>query len=182
MANTIQTIQKTREYLDYVERHILNVNKAWEELNIKCRLKGFNWIYDDFIWNIINENIKHHDLSKLSISEFVQYRQYFYPAEGEEKNKELMNEGWMHHLGNNPHHWQYWTERDYAYPNQKLIYLIENICDWMAMGYEFGDTAQEYYENNKDKIILPEWAIKEMYKIFEIIYPQVSEGENKNFV
>ena len=38
MANTIQTIQKTREYLDYVERHILNVNKAWEELNIKCRL------------------------------------------------------------------------------------------------------------------------------------------------
>ena len=47
MANTIQTIQKTREYLDYVERHILNVNKAWEELNIKCRLKGFNWIYDD---------------------------------------------------------------------------------------------------------------------------------------
>ncbi len=177
MANTIQTIQKTREYLDYVERHILNVNKAWEELNIKCRLKGFNWIYDDFIWNIINENIKHHDLSKLSISEFVQYRQYFYPAEGEEKNKELMNEGWMHHLGNNPHHWQYWTERDYAYPNQKLIYLIENICDWMAMGYEFGDTAQEYYENNKDKIILPEWAIKEMYKIFEIIYPQVSEGK-----
>ena len=93
-----------------------------------------------------------------------------------------MNEGWMHHLGNNPHHWQYWTERDYAYPNQKLIYLIENICDWMAMGYEFGDTAQEYYENNKDKIILPEWAIKEMYKIFEIIYPQVREGKNKNCV
>jgi hypothetical protein len=47
----------------------------------------------------------------------------------------------------------------------------------MAMGYEFGDTAQEYYENNKDKIFLPEWAIKEMYKIFEIIYPQVSDGK-----
>ena len=104
-----ELIQKTREYLDYVERHYNNVQKAWVELNEKCKGKGFNWLYDDFIWNTINENIKHHDLSKLSISEFVQYRQYFYPAEGEEKNKELMNEAWMHHLGNNPHHWQYWT-------------------------------------------------------------------------
>ena len=53
--------------------------------------------------------------------------------------------------------------------------LIKPIT--IAMGYEFGDTAKEYYENNKDKIILPEWAIKEMYKIFEIIYPQVSDGK-----
>ena len=53
--------------------------------------------------------------------------------------------------------------------------LIKPIT--IAMGYEFGDTVKEYYENNKDKIILPEWAIKEMYKIFEIIYPQVSDGK-----
>ena len=42
----------------------------------------------------------------------------------------------------------------------------------MAMGYEFGDTAKEYYENNKAKIDLPKWAIDEMYKIFDIVYPE----------
>lgn len=165
-----ELIQKTREYLDYVERHYNNVQKAWQELNDKCKNNGFNWLYDDVIWHAINDNIKRHDMSKLGVNEFVQYRQYFYPTSSEVKDKELMNQAWNHRLGNNPHHWQNWTERDYYYPNQSLIYFIENICDWMAMGYEFGDTAKEYYESNKDKIDLPEWAIKEMYLIFDIIY------------
>ena len=173
----LELLAKTREYLDYVERHYNNVQKAWKELNEKCKNNGFLWLSDDFIWGTINENVKNHDLSKLSRYEFVQYRQFFYPTSTEIKDKKLMEQGWAHHVENNAHHWQYWTQRDYAYENQALIYFIENICDWMAMGYEFGDTAKEYYENNKDKIILPEWAIKEMYKIFAIIYPQVSEGE-----
>ena len=85
--NMQELIQKTREYLDYVERHYNNVQKAWAELNEKCKGKGFNWLYDDFIWNNINENIKHHDESKLSRYEFVQYRQFFYPTSYEQKDK-----------------------------------------------------------------------------------------------
>lgn len=162
----LETIQKTREYLDYIERHYLNVQKAWEELNTKCQGYGFNWIYDNVIWDEINGNIKDHDLSKLSQYEFVQYRQFFYPTSNETKDKELMNEAWLHHLEKNKHHWQNWTQSN---PNH-IPFLIENICDWMAMGYEFGDTAKEYYENNKTKINLPEWAEKEMYEIFDIIY------------
>lgn len=165
-----ELIDKTREYLDYVERHFFNVKKAWTELNDKCKNSGFNWIDDDFIWSSINENIKIHDKSKLSINEFIQYRQYFYPTGDESPNKDLMNKAWHHHLGHNSHHWQNWTERDYAYPNQQLTYLIENICDWMAMGYEFGDTAKEYYDKNKNTIILPDWAVKHMNEIFNIIY------------
>lgn len=171
-----ELLNKTREYIDYVERHYNNVQKAWQELNEKCKGHGFEWLYDDFIWNIINQNIKIHDLSKLSEKEFIQYRQFFKPTNYEVNNnlkdKDLMQKAWNHHLNNNHHHWQTWTNTDYYYPNQKLIYFIENICDWMAMGYEFGDTAKEYYENNKDKIILPEWAIKHMYEIFDIIYPE----------
>ena len=44
------------------------------------------------------------------------------------------------------------------------------VLDWMAMGYKFGDTAQEYYEKNKEKIELPDWAIEFIYEIFRRVY------------
>lgn len=162
-----ELINKTREYLDYVERHFHNVKKAWDELNTKCDGHGFNWLYDDFIWHCINENIKIHDKSKLSKEEFCQYRQFFYPTKDEEKDKTQFNKAWENHLKLNAHHWQNWTKNH----SGSISFLIENICDWMAMGYEFGDTAKEYYENNKEKIYMPEWAVKHMYEIFNIIYP-----------
>jgi hypothetical protein len=43
------------------------------------------------------------------------------------------------------------------------------VIDWMAMGYKFGDTAQQYYEKNKEKIKLPGYAVKFMYEIFNRI-------------
>lgn len=170
----LELIRKNREYLDYIERHYNNVQRAWKELNDKCKGQGFSWLYDDSIWFLIDVNIKNHDISKLSRYEFVSYRQFFYPTEKEIKDKGLFNDAWRHHLENNPHHWENWTKN---YPNS-IHYLIENICDWMAMGYEFGDTAKEYYENNKYKIHLPEWAVSYMYEIFNIIYKE-DESENK---
>lgn len=168
-----ELIQKTREYLDYVERHYNNVQKAWQEIQDKCgtvKDGSFRFLYDDFVYFNIDNNIKNHDKSKLSKEEFVQYRQFFYPTSYEIKDKDLMNKAWENHLKENDHHWQTWTER---YKNNNYaseIFLIENICDWMAMGYEFGDTAKEYYENNKEKINLPDWAIELMYKIFDKVY------------
>jgi len=43
------------------------------------------------------------------------------------------------------------------------------VLDWMAMGYKFGDTAQEYYEKNKEKIKIPSWAVDFIYQIFDRI-------------
>lgn len=168
--SVLDKVKKTREYVDYIEEHIINVQRCWKELQEKCIGGGFIWLSDDFIFWNINENIKNHDESKLTKEEFTQYRNYFFNADYEERNKADFKKAWDNHLIKNDHHWQTWTQKDYMYDNQKLIYLIENICDWMAMGVKFGDTAKEYYENNKEEIKLPEWAIKEMYRIFEIIY------------
>ena len=165
-------LQKFREYLDYIERHYDNVQKAWATINKECAHKNFRFLYDDFVWGLINENIKNHDLSKLSSQEFTQYRQFFFPADGEEKNKELMNTAWSHHCDNNHHHWQNWTATQFADPYSAEIYLVENIVDWMAMGYEFGDTAKEYYEKMKGEINFPEWAVKLMYEIFDCVYQE----------
>lgn len=164
----IELIKKTREYLDYVEQHYNNVQKAWQILQDKC--KDMRFIYDDFVFGCIDANIKRHDESKLSVEEFVQYRQFFYPVLGEKKNRTLFTSAWANHLNKNLHHWQSWTSQDFKDPYSAEIYLVENICDWMAMGFEKGDNAKEYYESNKDSINMPDWAVKFMYEVFERIY------------
>lgn len=164
-----EKIAKFREYLDYFERHYDNVQKAWALLNEKCPNDEFIFIWDDFIWGSIDVAIKMHDESKLSAQEFTQYRNYFFPADGEEKDKLSFDFAWEHHLDQNEHHWQNWTQKEGLHVYSE-IFLVQMICDWVAMGFEKGDTAREYYEKNKGSIHLPEWAVKLMYQIFECIY------------
>ena len=171
----IEKINKFREYLDYIEEHYNNVQKAWKIINDKCQNKGFRFIYDDFVWHTIDSEVKAHDLSKLSSEEFTQYRQFFFPCEGEDKDKALFKKAWEHHKANNEHHWQTWTERHEKNPYADA-FLIMNIVDWVAMGIKFNDTAKDYYEKNKADIKLPDWAIELMYKVFDCIYP--CDGKN----
>ncbi len=42
----LDLIGKTREYLDYLEEHILNVDRAWKEIQKSC--KHMKFIYDDY--------------------------------------------------------------------------------------------------------------------------------------
>lgn len=174
----LDKIQKFREYLDYVERHYNNVQKAWKLINDNCK-NGFRFISDDYVWHTIDQNVKNHDLSKLSKEEFTQYRQFFYPTKDEVKDKEQFLSAWENHKKENAHHWQNWTV-NYANHPYADIFLVENIVDWVAMGFEFGDTARDYYENNKEEIKLPEWAIKDMYAIFDCIYPVDKKAVEKN--
>jgi hypothetical protein len=162
-----EKIQKFREYLDYIEEHYNNVQKAWKLINDKCKRKGFRFIYDDFVWHMIDTEVKQHDISKLSEEEFTQYRQYFFPCKDETKDKDLFKKAWEHHKQKNEHHWQTWTKNKGIYSD---AYLVMNIVDWVAMGMKFNDTAKAYYEKNKDEINMPEWAIALMYEIFDCIY------------
>jgi len=166
-------IQKTKEYLDYIERHIDNVEKAWELIKDNCSDKGFNFLEDKTLYELIEHDVIWHDLSKLSEYEFVQYRQYFFPAPFEIKSKNKFLTAWEHHKEYNKHHWQSWIKHLETTPSDishKEVYVVTMVIDWVAMGFEFGDTAKSYYESNKDNIELPEWAITLMYKIFDCIY------------
>lgn len=152
-------INKTREYLDYIEDHLKNVQKSWDEIKIKC--KDMRFMYDDFFYFSINDAIENHDVSKLSEFELVQYRESFFPVNESRK----LGEAWDHHKNNNPHHWENWTSIPYDYASWE-VHCVCMICDWQAMGYKFGDTAKGYYEKNKDKINIPEKMIPFMYEIF----------------
>ena len=161
-----ELINKTSEYLEYVEDHVKNVQKAWEVLKKKCHDMRFIW--DDFYYFTILSEIESHDISKLSEQEFVQYRKSFYPAEFE--SKYVLDEAWEHHKKNNRHHWENWTTMEtVSFPDEWEIHCAHMICDWMAMGYKFGDTPRQYYEKNADKIKIPGYAIDFIYEIFNKI-------------
>jgi len=162
------TLKESKDsYIKYIEEHVENVKKAWKLIEEKCPdiLKAF----DGMIVYRIDELIQKHDQSKYSQEEFDAYRQYFFTADKEIKNEELFNKAWEHHKQNNPHHWQIWTVGNFS-DYDKYAYFIENMCDWIAMGFKFNDTAKVYYERNKHEIKLPQYYIDVMYKIFDKVY------------
>ncbi len=148
-------VQKFREYLDYLEEHLENVRKAFNDLSQKC--DGLWWVGDDTSWHSIRQQVCHHDISKFSEEEFVEYQMAFFPVKGEEST---LNDAWEHHKNNNTHH------HESLKNNWDIVHMI---IDWTAMGYKFGDTAQEYYENNMDKMTITDEQKEIMYEIFNKI-------------
>lgn len=157
-----ETIQKTREYLDYIERHYDNVQKAWKEIKEKC--KHLEILKDENNVAFLDTEILQHDLSKLSEEEFTEYRKTFYPTSKE--RRAYLDKAWYHHKLFNPHHWENWTER-----KGSLAYLhcIHMIVDWTAMSYDLGGTAKEYYELNQHVINIPEEYVSFMYEVFDCL-------------
>lgn len=142
---------KKELYKDYIYEHMQNVQKAWNNMkNIPECLELINKYCPDSI-NVIDNMIKNHDQSKYSKEEFNSYRKQFFPINVEEKkqNKAAFDRAWEHHYMNNPHHWDYWDKIGSDMP---FIYIVEMVCDWEAMGYKFGNTSLEWYNDNKDKI------------------------------
>ena len=168
------------KYLDYVNNHIENVQKAWNE--------EVSLLEDDFIKEHKDDlaaQIAAHDASKYDEEEFDAYRANYNPINDQEKidNEANFQAAWYHHFQNNPHHWQHWidekgelkplTDEDAV----KSAY-IEMICDWQAMGYVFGDTAKQYYDQNKDIIkIYPE--LKDWFEGLLDQLEDLTESRNK---
>ena len=160
---------KTQEYLDYIKEHYENVQKAWKEIQEKCSNMRFVW--DDFVWSMIDGAVKIHDESKLSIEEFVPYRMKFFPTEQEKDADKIgvnFDRAWLHHKEHNSHHPQKWTMREkFKTPYDDEVDCVHMVVDWTAMSYRFGSSAHEFYEQNKDNINLPTWAVKFIYEIFK---------------
>lgn len=167
----LKHIAKIREYCDYIEEHLKNVSEAWREIQEKCT--DMRVVWDDFYYNSTGTFIVQHDLSKFSPEEFIQYQRNFFPVG--EKDDSVFDESWKHHIENNPHHWENWTQSIYQKKNgcgfihDWECHCVCMVCDWMAMGKKFGDTAQSYYEANKHKIDLPDHAVSFIYEIFDRI-------------
>ena len=169
--------RKEKQYLKYLENHKDNVVDAFYDLVMCPDMDWFDWepIHVD-----LYERVLKHDDSKYLVEEFDAYRKQYYPVNEEEKilNAEAFEKAWEHHWKNNTHHWQA-RQNDFCRENEltktQLLDCLENIIDWMAMGYVYHDRPYQFYEKNKDKIILPKAQRDFMEKV-------IYEGIDKRYV
>ncbi len=185
-------IKATRDYVDYVENHYNNVQKAFAEFSrrIAKAMKIHKYsefitqteLFDDYMCLSLEGMIKKHDLSKLSKEEFTQYRDNFFPLNEKAKNanKEDFEKAWEHHKQCNLHHWQ--SRINHNGRNLPLalddLFAIENVMDWIAMAYAFNETPiNKYYLENKQKMQLDARDTMIIETVYEIMLDKDLEVE-----
>lgn len=162
---SINKNKKKFEYLDYINEHIRNVNKAYGYLFLPLLdIEIISDVLDEreFKNAILNvqKYIVDHDATKFSDEEFEAYRANFYPTDYEktlDDNYQMMvkqefEEAWRHHYENNRHHTLYWLNKETNTINDMdLEGIIEMICDWEAMSIKFNSKTVDWYNNKADK-------------------------------
>lgn len=161
------------KYNDYLEEHISNVKKGYEWL-VKNDIIDINQATNAY------HNVYEHDQSKYSPSEWLEYANYFY-GEQTEKVKERFDYAWLHHIHNNPHHWQYWVLINDDDGTKVLDipeeYIIEMICDWWAFSWKSGNLYEifDWYDDHKDKMIISNNSKTIVEDLLHKIYTKLEE-------
>lgn len=147
-------------YNHYLMEHVHNVVYAYEWLKANLPdidgLSGIGAGLDYF-----------HDSSKYGLQEFDAYDDYYYRKEKTPEVVAAYKKAWLHHIHNNPHHWQHWVLINDEEPVEALEmpdnYIIEMICDWWSFGWRAKNPRElfNWYKENKGKIVLhPNTRIK----------------------
>lgn len=127
-------------YDDYLTSHIANVQKAADWI-----LSRFPGIIDAEEEAALRTNLLAHDNSKYTTEEYDQYDQYFYGNRSFKVMKNF-NCAWLHHIHQNPHHWQYWILVHDDEPEECLEmpgrYVLEMIADWWSFSWKSGKLWQ----------------------------------------
>lgn len=164
----------SKEYDAYIREHRENVEK------------GFRWMVEHFRKNLeeigmgeLEWLIAHHDYSKESQEEYTAYDDYFYGGNRSFAVVRDFNFAWLHHIHNNPHHWQHWVlinddpENGNIGLDMPAKYIIEMICDWWSFSWKTGNLFEifDWYNRHKDYMVLSNQT-----RIFVEIYLAMMKG------
>lgn len=167
------------EYQNYLQKHIQNVQLAYDWLSthvpeIWKEMIGYEW------------QLKLHDQSKYSLEEYDAYDKYFY---GNNKSYQVVNDfnyAWLHHIHNNPHHWQYWVLEGDDDPDKALEmpfrYVIEMICDWWSFSFASGNYYEifDWYKDHERKMKLHPNTRRLVIKILNDIRKELDKEKEEN--
>jgi hypothetical protein len=161
------------EYTQYIVEHKANVEKA------------YRWIQDHNIFEDCEfpVHILEHDLSKYGAEEYSAYDNYFYGKKTEDVKRDF-DYAWLHHIHNNPHHWQYWVLINDEDGTKALEmpeeYALEMVCDWWAFSHKSGNLKEifDWYKSHKKNMILHEKTRKFVEDLLDKIKKALEEEEN----
>ena len=144
------------------------------------------WTYFKYIvehkWNVGIECFKAglffhaftHDISKFLPSEFIPYARFFHSKnrtkeyKTSDENDENFQLGWNRHQKRNKHHWNFWVLETKPI-KMPIVYMFEMMLDWKAITYIFGDSISNYWNRNRDKMILHAKTIAFVEKYKEVL-------------
>lgn len=171
----------SKEYDEYIKQHKDNVYKAFQWLT-----ENLPEIFDNELRNMCESSCRYlHDTSKNDPYEYDAYDRYFY---GRNKSYEVVqdfNRAWLHHIHNNPHHWQYWILLNDEPDEGEIIldmpdvYIIEMVCDWMSFSIAKGDLNEifNWYDEHKDYMKLSDYTRMKVEGILNKIHMKLSESD-----
>ena len=137
----------------YIREHINNIGR------------GFKWFKENYpkaiaeIELTLVNQIMLHDDSKWGDEEYNAYDEYFY---GEKENQDAFNYAWLHHIHNNPHHWQHWVlmndDEGTVALDIPYNYIMEMILDWWSFSWKTGNLYEifNWYADHEKIMILNE--------------------------
>ena len=157
-------------YDNYIYEHCENV------------LRGLQWMRDHIpevgdadIWAKAMDAANLHDDSKWGVQEYDAYDRYFYGSRSSEVVRKF-DYAWLHHIHNNPHHWQYWVlfqddpkGKEFVNPEtgdriktpfkaleMPRYEILHMIADWWSFSWKTGRYEEifEWYDQHKKKMIL----------------------------
>ena len=156
LADERQAIDKNKNiYMNYIKNHKEKVVKAYNEYMIPLMNRTPNPDLEEAIIKA-GRNVINHDLSKYEPVEFEAYRRHFYPTEFEKQDPKfedvtrvLYDAAWVHHNQNNEHHPEHWGLDRNPPEDMPLEFVIEMLCDWLAMGMYYKSSTREWWSSKK---------------------------------
>ena len=146
----------SKEYTTYLTEHIANAQKAGKWL-----ISHFPDILSSEEKIALATALTGHDGSKWGPAEYDAYDTYFYGGNKSHKVVSDFNYAWLHHIHNNPHHWQYWILQHDDEPEEILEmpkgYAVEMIADWWSFSFKSGNLRDifDWYEKHKEMKLHP---------------------------
>lgn len=149
----------SKEYNEYLSKHVGAVQKAaeWMADNLAI-VQGMT----DEEKYAFEQAVRKHDDSKWQVQEYVPYYAYLYGKPDED----AFNRAWLHHIHNNPHHWQHWLlmndDGKYREPDKVIplempeVCALEMVADWWSFSWRSGNLTEMFgwYEDHRENIIL----------------------------
>lgn len=158
-----QIAMKEKEYREYIDTHIANVQKAYDKI-VK------QYAEDELTTNQLKQlenNLREHDKDKNIPFMFDAYRRNHCPINDEEKEaaEEDYAIAWEYHKNINPHHWEYWLNSNMEFAdnideNEMKLAYFEMLCDWLSFGFRKEEKSatgestefETWYNENKEDI------------------------------